>query len=136
MYRLDGGEDIRSSFDFLTSTFGARLPLSPMTLLVADPIDACGPITVRVPTEVDGEHSTGEKIALYVQRGGCRFETKALSVQSAGAELMIVADTQDGALQRVGASAPAVGSIEIPAILVTAAAGKKIEDLSRVRASL
>jgi hypothetical protein len=93
-----GTSEETRQFDFLTSNFGGKLPLpdQPLTIRSADPIDGCEPIL----TLSEGKYATSG-IAVMVHRGVCRFDIKALHSQEAGAQLMIVANTEDEALQRV-----------------------------------
>ena len=53
--------------------------------------------------------SLSSSFALFAHRGGCRFEMKAQNAQNAGADLLIIANMQDEALQRVGAAKEAQG---------------------------
>jgi hypothetical protein len=41
-------------------------------------------------------------LCIYLSIGKCRFDTKALYAQDAGARLLIVVDTEDNSLQRLG----------------------------------
>jgi hypothetical protein len=139
------GSGVSASFDFLTSTFGGRLPRHDIVVRVADPIDACGPLSFaeqRTPLEagvsIDGtipdvaEATVPRpKFAVYARRGVCRFDIKAKYAQDAGAELLIVSDNMDDALQRIGASKSTGQSIGMPGILVTAVAGEHIEETAQ-----
>ena len=91
-----GGSVETRQFDFLTSNFGGKLPDQPLTIRRAEPIDGCEPIQ----TLSEGKYSTSG-IAVMVHRGVCRFDIKAVHSQEAGAQLMIAANAQDEALQRV-----------------------------------
>eukprot|EP00981_Chlorochromonas_danica_P002979 scaffold601_cov170-Ochromonas_danica.AAC.40 len=109
------------SFEFLSSNFGAPLPVeSSLRVVLADPIDACSPLMNIISEDKD-------YVALVVHRGGCRFDVKALHGQEAGARMIIVVDVDDEPLQRLGALAPGVGYIEVPNVLVTAEAGRFLE---------
>lgn len=109
------------SFEFLSSNFGAPLPVeSSLRVVRADPIDACSPLLNIIPEGKD-------YVALVVHRGSCRFDVKAMHGQEAGARMIIVVDVEDEPLQRLGALAPAVGYLEVPNVLVTAEAGRFLE---------
>lgn len=137
------GSQVRS-FDFLTSNFGSQLPTNaPLSVVFADPIDACSPlINEAVATEaVDGAsaaHSESRYTnrVVVAHRGGCRFDTKALHAQHAGARLLVVIDIEDNALQRVGGMPPDSGFVGIPSIILTAAAGEHLKALSDAAAVL
>jgi hypothetical protein len=66
-----------------------------------------------------------DKVVL-VHRGGCRFDTKALHAQNAGARLVVIVDVDDNPLQRVGGMQPTSGFVAIPSVMVTAAAGEHL----------
>eukprot|EP01038_Epipyxis_sp_PR26KG_P008518 gene8518-11515_t len=115
--RIKSTTNETKSFEFLTSNFGCQLPSSSLTpAILADPIDACSPIR---------ENGTLGAI-LVVYRGKCRFDTKALHAQQAGARMMLIIDIEDNALQRVGGMNPDVGHVGIPSVIVTSVAGKFI----------
>ena len=63
------------------------------TLYVAEPLDACAPLTNAT------EEGTGaiSQFALIV-RGGCSFEDKVRNAQKAGFAAAIVYDNKDGVL--------------------------------------
>jgi hypothetical protein len=106
------------AFDFLTSTFGSHLLTSGMELIMADPPHGCSP-----PSLPGGL----KDFALVTLRGKCRFDVKALTAEGAGARVVVVVDVDDNALQRLGA-APGIGdAIGIPAVIVTAAAGRYMD---------
>lgn len=108
------------SFEFLTSNFGAPLPVDvELPLIWADPVDACSPLPVA---------SGSGPMAIIAHRGHCQFDVKALNAQNAGARMLILVDVEDQALQRVGAMAPEVGYVGIPSMLVTAEAGHFLTD--------
>ncbi len=68
--RLSSKEDPLLSFEFFSSTFGSILP-EDATLVISDPMNACGPTNVAV--------SAGA--AILVSRGGCSFGEKVARVQ-------------------------------------------------------
>ncbi|KAJ1416778.1 hypothetical protein B484DRAFT_454184 [Ochromonadaceae sp. CCMP2298] len=67
--------------------------------------------------------------AVVVHRGGCAFHEKALQAQRAGAALLVVVDVADSALQRMGGGQPFAGQVAIPSVLVTASAGKFLQNV-------
>jgi hypothetical protein len=68
---------------------------------------------------------------LIAHRGSCRFDVKTLHAQQYfHARLLIVIDTEDNPLQRLGGHFPEIGSIGIPAIHVTKETGDFLSSLS------
>jgi hypothetical protein len=140
----DGGTSAAASFDFLTSTFGGRLLNSDLIVRIADPIDACEPLvgmktlTQEADMSLDGSVSSSlsSRFAVYARRGTCKFDVKAQYAQEAGADLLIVADINDDALQRLGAGKLVGGLLGIPGILVTSVAGEYIEETARESGSV
>ena len=129
---------VTRSFDFLTSTYGSVLPSNIVIqrvypyvyvyiciyvcihdyfisfLYQSSPTDACQQLEVNMETQVSSDGSStstdiSSSFALFAHRGGCRFEMKAQNAQNAGADLLIIANMQDEALQRVGAAKEAQG---------------------------
>lgn len=79
-----------TTFYGMPGLFGAQLQRSPnatLRLAVAEPLDACSAGVAR-------QH--GQRTALLAVRGNCSFADKARIAQRAGAELLIVYDTQPG----------------------------------------
>lgn len=66
--------------------------------------------------------------ALYAHRGGCRFDEKALVAQAAGAQMLVVADPADEALQRLGGLYPSAGAVGITSIMIPGNGGKFVDD--------
>ena len=135
------GSQVRS-FDFLTSNFGGQLPSSgPIDLVYAEPRNGCSALQEDMAVDVgavDVEAGIASKIppsnkyanlAVVVERGGCRFDIKALHAQNAGASVLVIVEKDDNALQRVGGMQPDSGFVGIPSILVTAAAGEHLQSL-------
>lgn len=118
-FKVNGGNDLET-YDFLTSNFGSRIPNTPVSLLVSDPLDGCSSIQTNVPKSGDW--------ALLVHRGTCPFHTKAMNAEKSGAMLLVVIDVEDNALQRLGATEPHSSMIGIPGIIVTAMAGQTLID--------
>ncbi len=115
------GSDER--FEFLSATYGGALPLEgPLAIEKADPIDACSPLKNNL--------SGRGPVALLVNRGGCRFDTKSFQAQEAGARLTIVMDPADSPLQRMGGQAPDVGYVGIPSIMVPPTFGALVDQMA------
>ena len=114
--RLKTSQGEVRSFEFLTSTFGGRLPKQPFSVVVASVRNACSAMEPIQPT-------TSAIVAILVERGECHFDTKALNVQRAGGQLMIVVDPDDGPLQRLGGSFPESGYVGIPSVMTSMTAG-------------
>lgn len=137
-----GGAQVRS-FDFLTSNFGGQLPTSGATSMIyAEPRNACMPLVDAADevvedavladgaeTVLSSKSSKYADLAVVVERGGCRFDVKALHAQNAGARLLVIVDKDDNALQRVGGMQPDSGFVGIPTVIVTAAAGDHLQVL-------
>jgi len=122
--RLDLSAGNTLECDFLTSTYGGLLPISAMPVSdlasLADPSagDAC----------IGGLSSINAKGgALLVPRGGCRFDEKALAVQETGARLMVVYDTDDNAMQRLGGLHPVMGYVGIPSVMIPLPCAEKVK---------
>lgn len=117
------------SFEFLTSNFGGRLPEDHESLpvVLARPLHGCveGEAT-EDPAEALWAKDLASRegaFALAVVRGQCRFHVKQAWAESLGARLLIIIDSEDAALQRVGGLLPEAGNVGMPSILVTAPAG-------------
>jgi hypothetical protein len=67
-------------------------------------------------------------VALVIERGGCPFHVKMLHAERAGARLAVIINMIDDPLQRIGGMLPHAGQIGIPAVLLTAPAGKHLID--------
>ena len=130
------GSEVRS-FDFLTSNFGGQLPThEPIHLIRAEPRNGCSPLEGGADEVVETDAATGALLpskssqyaglAVVVDRGGCRFDQKALHVQNAGARMVVIVDKDDNALQRVGGMQPDSGFVGIPSVIVTAVAGEHL----------
>lgn len=134
------------SYEFLTSNYGSQLPVyNPIQIRQAYPdIQGCSPLLIPTNHIINDivvdpiasgldinhphnpNHSYYERKAVIVNRGGCRFDIKALHAQEVGADLLIIVDIEDNALQRVGGKNPEAGYVGIPSIIVTMIAGKYI----------
>lgn len=118
-FKINDGKD-KQTYDFLTSNFGSRIPNTPLSLLVSDPLDGCSSILNTVPNSGDW--------ALIVHRGACPFHTKAMNAEAIGATVLVIVDVEDNALQRLGAIEPHSSLIGIPSLIVTAMAGQKLSN--------
>ncbi|URE23277.1 E3 ubiquitin-protein ligase [Musa troglodytarum] len=87
-------------------------------LYVAEPLDACGPLTNQV-----GEGS-GNPFALII-RGGCTFDAKVRSAQNAGFKAAIVYDNEDNGIV-ISMSGNPVG-IHIHAVFISKASGEIVK---------
>ena len=63
---------------------------------------------------------------MFLRRGTCAFDLKALHAQEIGSRVLIIADTADLPLQRIGGQEPLMGSVGMPSVIVTSAAGEHI----------
>lgn len=77
---------------------------------------ACQPFSQHFLGSLNTDKSP---FAVMVRRGGCRFDEKAMIVESSGASLMLVVDPQDGALQRMGGGALS-SEVGMPSVLAPA----------------
>ena len=64
-----------------------------------------------------------------MKRGSCAFDLKALHAQEIGSRVLVIADSEDLPLQRIGGQEPLMGSVGMPSIIVTSAAGEYISTL-------
>lgn len=60
-------------------------------LYVAEPLDACSPLTNKVE-----QAKNGSSPFVLIIRGGCSFEDKVRRAQKAGFKAVIVYDNEDG----------------------------------------
>jgi len=103
--------------DWGKSIRGLSSPILDVSIVKADPYDACGPLTN--PTAISG------KIAL-IKRGTCEFGTKAFNAQKAGAVAVIIVNHSPGAPVLMGKGANG-DSVQIPVIMVSDVDGAAIE---------
>ncbi|URE23275.1 E3 ubiquitin-protein ligase [Musa troglodytarum] len=87
------GRNVSLSFPDVEANFARPIKRSGEcgVLYVAEPLDACGPLTNQV-----GEGS-GNPFALII-RGGCTFDAKVRSAQNAGFKAAIVYDNEDNGI--------------------------------------
>ncbi|KAJ1685833.1 hypothetical protein LUZ63_017223 [Rhynchospora breviuscula] len=81
------GRNLTMSFDDTEATFGLEIeePGTRGLLYVAEPFDACAPLTTQLV------NSSRSKFVL-IRRGGCTFDEKVRRAQDAGFDLAIVYD--------------------------------------------
>merc|ERR1712098_872336 len=74
---VEGGtlnaKSMEKPIEFLTAKFGTPIPSIPLTLVMAEPRQACQELTN--PEQVNGN-------AVLMERGGCTFTDKAVIVQA------------------------------------------------------
>ncbi|KAK4391210.1 Receptor homology region, transmembrane domain- and RING domain-containing protein 2 [Sesamum angolense] len=90
------GNNVTLSFEDIEANFSPSLKGSGLcgTLYLADPLDACSPLTNKV---VPGTNETRSPFVL-ITRGGCSFDDKVRSAQAAGFQAAIVYDNENGPL--------------------------------------
>ncbi len=96
------------AFRYKLAEFGSTAPKFPVTIIPADPSDACDVTSLRV--RVAGSF-------VIVQRGGCTFGHKAHAMQKAGAAGIIITNSDDSTLHMQGSQEDA-RTITIPCIMV------------------
>ena len=103
----------KKTYEFLRGMFGGPLPRKPLPMIIAEPMDGCGPIS----NDVIG------KIVLVV-RGSCMFTNKGTNVERAGASGMIVINRDTKDITRMWASENEIRAITIPSVMVTGTTGE------------
>ena len=127
-FHVDSPDAIAGDMPFTVSTFGAPLPLNPITARVvyAQPGAACPPEGAPASWQLSNADALAGAIAL-VDRGsdcpypGRYFANKVLAAQDAGAVGVIVADdTQAAALVYMGAaSGDQAARVSIPSLFIS-----------------
>lgn len=114
------GNNLTLSFDDIEANFAPSVKGSGEcgTLFLADPLDACEPLT-----NSSIEESINQPFVLII-RGGCSFEEKVRRAQSAGFKAAIVYNNDDSDLV---AMAGTPGGIFIYAVFVSKASGLKLK---------
>jgi hypothetical protein len=102
------------TFEFLRGMFGGPLPRNSMSMVIADPIDGCSPLT--------NSEAVTDKIAIVV-RGQCMFTNKGTNVERAGALGMVVINRDTLDITRMWAGEREMRTITIPSVMVTGEAG-------------
>jgi hypothetical protein len=116
--KVQNNDNDIGSFEFLTSNFGGVLSNESFSIIVPNDQDGCDVLkdtthhnrisnindNTDISNEINNASVNGyykDNYAIMVDRGNCGFDVKALNVQNAGAQLMIVVDIDDNALQRM-----------------------------------
>ncbi len=115
------------TFEFLTSNFGAHLPVGvELPVVRSSSPFACDQVENISPALLH-EHSVSG-VAMLAQRGECRFDIKALRAQTAGSRILILTDMDDKPLQRLGGMLPDLPHVGIPVVLTTSEVGHFLQD--------
>lgn len=120
------------SFDFLTSNFGGLLPSGRIPLATPASASASAPAVgdACLPLAHLDRDPTATAAAVLVTRGNCPFDAKAIHVQEAGGNVMVIEDPMDRSLQRIGAAHPLDGYVGIPSIAISQQCSNYIRELS------
>ncbi|CAM9188216.1 unnamed protein product [Ascophyllum nodosum] len=113
------------TFEFLSATFGATLPLGLTRVVLSVPRNACSRLSKETRRAIDDSLSVGGATVL-VRRGGCSFGDKAKNIQDAGGRVMVVQDNSLGVLQNVGAPDLLAKELYIPGVFITDRAGERL----------
>ncbi|CAI9114778.1 OLC1v1015579C1 [Oldenlandia corymbosa var. corymbosa] len=121
------GNNVTLSFDDIEANFAPSVKGSGIsgTLYIAEPLNACSPLTNDIPT---GKNSTRPPFVLIV-RGGCSFEEKIRRAQAAGFKAAIVYNTEYGELVAMAGNS---AGIKIHAVFVTRAAGEALKKFAGI----
>jgi hypothetical protein len=103
--------------EFLSGTWGAILPEAPLRIVLADPANACAPLT----NVLDARGAL-----VLVNRGGCGFGEKALAVQGAKGGAMAVVDKAGSVLMRMGATNEQMATVGLAGMMVSYLTGQKL----------
>lgn len=96
LLRANSSAGVAETFYGMPGLFGTALPGAPtatLRLAVAEPLNACPAGDAQKLSVQHGAHT-----ALIAVRGNCSFADKARTAQQAGAELLIVYNSQPGEL--------------------------------------
>ncbi|KAL0326319.1 UNVERIFIED_CONTAM: Receptor homology region, transmembrane domain- and RING domain-containing protein 2 [Sesamum radiatum] len=115
------GNNVTLSFEDIEANFSPSLKGSGLcgTLYLADPLDACSPLTNKV---VPGTNETRSPFVL-VTRGGCSFDDKVRIAQVAGFQAAIVYDNENGPLVAMAGNS---AGIKIHAVFVSKDSGETL----------
>ncbi|CAA3020688.1 Hypothetical predicted protein [Olea europaea subsp. europaea] len=115
------GNNVTLSFADIEANFAPSVKGSGIsgTLHVAEPLDACSPLTNKINSE---KNDTRSPFVLII-RGGCSFEDKVRSAQAAQFKAAIVYDSENGDLVAMAGNA---AGIKIHAVFVSKASGEKL----------
>ncbi|KAM7510918.1 hypothetical protein LguiB_009793 [Lonicera macranthoides] len=114
------GKNVTLSFEDIEANFAPTVKGSGKcgTLYVAEPLDACSPLTNNFTEDIVSSSS----FALII-RGGCSFEDKIRRAQNAGFNAAIVYDNEDGDLVAMAGNS---AGIKIHAVFVTKSSGETL----------
>jgi len=104
--------------EFLTAKFGAPLPVKPVDMAAADPINGCA--------ELDSAKLTGKVVLL--RRGGCTFLEKVSNAQRAGAAGVAIINTQPGILRMDSLKRYESHNITVPTVMISTEKGDEIQE--------
>ncbi|KZV33088.1 hypothetical protein F511_03354 [Dorcoceras hygrometricum] len=113
--------NVTSSFQDVEANFAPSVKGSGIygKLYVAEPLDACSPLTNKVVTKLN---DTRYPFALII-RGECSFDEKIRRAQVAGFKAVIVFDNEDGDLVAMAGNS---AGVKIYAVFVSKAAGETL----------
>ncbi|XP_042479072.1 receptor homology region, transmembrane domain- and RING domain-containing protein 2-like isoform X2 [Macadamia integrifolia] len=116
------GNNVTLSFDDMEANFAPMVKDSGEcgTLYLAEPLDACSPLTNKIDTGKGANASF-----LLIIRAGCTFEDKVRIAQDAGFKAAIIYDNEDsrGLIAMEGSSA----GIKIHAVFISKASGEALK---------
>lgn len=116
------GNNVSLSFEDMEANFSPGVKANGICgkLYIAEPLDACSPLT----NEVDPGGNYTSPFALII-RGGCSFEDKVKKAQKAGFKAAIIYDNENSGplVAMAGNSA----GIKIPAVFVSKASGETLK---------
>ncbi|XP_075509343.1 receptor homology region, transmembrane domain- and RING domain-containing protein 2-like [Primulina tabacum] len=115
------GNNVTSSFQDIEANFAPSVKGSGIygTLYVAEPLDACSPLTNKIDTKMN---DTRYPFALMI-RGVCSFDEKVRRAQVAGFKAAIVYDNEDGDLVAMAGNS---AGVKINAVFVSKASGETL----------
>ncbi|KAI3464390.1 hypothetical protein Pfo_021053 [Paulownia fortunei] len=115
------GNNITLSFDDIEANFAPSVKGSGMcgTLYLADPLDACSPLTNKVVPIMN--HTKFPFV--MITRGGCSFDDKVRRAQAAGFKAAIVYDNENGDLVAMAGNS---AGVKIHAVFVSKASGETL----------
>ncbi|KAL3513528.1 hypothetical protein ACH5RR_026245 [Cinchona calisaya] len=115
------GKNVTVSFQDIDANFAPSVKGSGEcgTLDIAQPLDACSPLTNKVDTDKNGTISP----FVLIIRGGCSFEEKVRRAQTAGFEAAIIYDSDNGDLVAMAGNS---AGIKISAVFVKKESGETL----------
>ncbi|KAL2520110.1 Receptor-like proteiny region [Forsythia ovata] len=120
-------KNVTLSFQDMEATFAQRVKSFGIcgTLHVAEPLDACSPLTNKIVLKTN---CTKFSFVLIV-RGGCNFEEKVRRAQAAGFKAAIIYNNEDGNLVAMAGNSD---GIKIYAVFVSKASGETLANYAGV----